>query len=186
MLSIYFSFRRNSGIIVKSRTRRAGVMTQIVIRKMQPADRARVVEILECWNLAPMEHLPDPESTGLDTPGAAFVAEKDGKIVGCASYILHAGRRAETGSLAVDPAVRGFGIGEKLQRARLFELQGLSVASIMTETDRPEVIDWYVRKFGYKIAGKRRKKHAFSLEDVDHWTVLELDLTQWRPAPEAD
>ena len=160
-------------------------MTQIIIRKLQEADRERVIEILEFWNLAPQEQLPDPESTGLDTPGAAIVAEIGARIVGCASYILHAGPHAETGSLAVDPAFRGLGIGEKLQRARLRELQGLGILSILTETDRPEVIDWYVRKFGYKVAGKRRKKHAFSLQGIDYWTVLELDLTQWRAAPSA-
>jgi ribosomal protein S18 acetylase RimI-like enzyme len=164
---------------------RAAVVTQIIIRKLQEADRERVIEILEFWNLAPQEQLPDPESTGLDTPGAAIVAEIGARIVGCASYILHAGPHAETGSLAVDPAFRGLGIGEKLQRARLRELQGLGILSILTETDRPEVIDWYVRKFGYKVAGKRRKKHAFSLQGIDYWTVLELDLTQWRAAPSA-
>ncbi len=158
-------------------------MIQIIIRKMQEADRERVIQILEYWNLAPPGQLPDPESTGLDTPGAAFVAEVGTRIVGCASYILHAGLRAETGSLAVDPVFRGLGIGEKLQRARLCELQGLGILSILTETDRPEVIDWYVRKFGYRVAGKRRKKHAFSLQGIDYWTVLELDLTRWRPAP---
>ena len=47
---------------------------------------------------------------------------------------------------------------------------------IHTETDRPEIIDWYVKKFGYKVVGKNKKKHSFSLEDVDYWTVLELDL----------
>ena len=155
-------------------------VAQITIRKMQKADRQRVIEILRFWNLAPPGEVPDPESTGLDTPGAAFVADCDGKIVGCACYILHPGRRAETGSLAVDPVYRGLGIGEKLQRARLLELQGLGILSIFSETDRSEVMDWYIRKFGYKIAGKRQKKHAFSLQDVGHWTVLELDLTKWR------
>jgi N-acetylglutamate synthase-like GNAT family acetyltransferase len=156
-------------------------MMQIIIRKMQDADRGRVIEILEHWNLAPRQQLPNPESTGLDTPGAPFVAEIDSRIVGCASYILHPGRRAETGSLAVDPAFRGLGVGAKLQHARLAELKALGILSIFTETDRPEVIDWTVRKFGFRIAGTRRKSHAFSLEDIDHWTVLELDLTQWRP-----
>ena len=156
-------------------------MTQVTIRKMQKADRARVIEILAHWNLAPRDQLPNPESTCLDTPGAPFVAEIGGKIVGCASYILHPDRRAETGSLAVDPAVRGLGVGAKLQFARLTELKALGILSIFTETDRPEVIDWTIRKFGFRIAGTRPKSHAFSLEGIDHWTVLELDLTQWRP-----
>jgi 3-keto-5-aminohexanoate cleavage enzyme len=96
--------------------------------------------------------------------------------VGVASYILHGPRRAETTSLAVDPRWRGSGVGEKLHRARLAEMKALGVEEIFTETDRPEVIAWYVRKFGYRVAGTRRKKHAFSLPDVDHWTVLELSL----------
>jgi hypothetical protein len=37
-------------------------------------------------------------------------------------------------------------------------------------------VRWYVRKFGYRIVGKAPKKHPFSREDVDEWTVLELDL----------
>jgi ribosomal protein S18 acetylase RimI-like enzyme len=117
-------------------------VTQTIIRKMQEADRERVIEILGFWNLAPPGQEHDPESTGLDTPGAAIVAQVGTRIVGCASYILHPGLRAETGSLAVDPAFRGLGIGEKLQRTRLRELQELGILSILTETDRPEVIDW--------------------------------------------
>jgi N-acetylglutamate synthase-like GNAT family acetyltransferase len=32
--------------------------------------------------------------------------------------------------------------------------------------------------FGYRIVGTNPKKHAFSLPNVDVWTVLELDLEQ--------
>ncbi|MBI3223125.1 MAG: hypothetical protein HYZ46_08735 [Nitrosomonadales bacterium] len=51
------------------------------------------------------------------------------------------------------------------------------ISKVRTETDRPETIDWYIKKFGYRIVGTHRKKHDFSLPDVDFWTVLELDLT---------
>jgi N-acetylglutamate synthase-like GNAT family acetyltransferase len=159
-------------------------LAEVTIRKMRAEDLPRVTEILAHWKMAPRPatpELPDVESTGLETLGAAIVAVVGGRVVGSASYTLHSERRAETGSLAVDPAWRGTGIGARLQRARLAELKSLGVEEVFTETDRPEVVDWYVRKFGYRIAGTRRKKHAFSLSDVDRWTVLELCLRDWRP-----
>jgi N-acetylglutamate synthase-like GNAT family acetyltransferase len=157
-------------------------MAEVTIRKMRQVDRPRILEILAQWNMAPVPPsagVPDSERASLDD--TAIVAVVDGVVAGVASYVLHGPRRAETASLAVDPIWRGGGIGEKLQRARLAELKALGVEEIFTETDRPEVIDWYVRKFGYRIAGRRRKKHVFSLPDVDHWTVLELDLHGWTP-----
>ena len=55
-------------------------------------------------------------------------------------------------------------------------MKSRGIRQVLTETDRPEVVHWYVRKFGYRIASTRLKKHVFSLPDVDHWTVLELSL----------
>ena len=156
----------------------------VTIRKMREPDLARVIEILSHWGLAPREPSADcleVESTGLDQPGAPIVALVKDQIVGSASYILHGHRRAETGSLAVDPAWRGTGIGAQLQQARLAELKALGIEEVFTETDRPEVAAWYVRKFGYRVTGTRRKKHAFSRADVDHWTVLTLDLRGGSP-----
>ncbi len=50
------------------------------------------------------------------------------------------------------------------------------VRRVRTETDRPATVRWYVRRFGYRIVGTNPKKHVFSRPDVDHWTVLNLDL----------
>ncbi len=75
-----------------------------------------------------------------------------------------------------DPAYRGFGVGYRLQQARMAEKRDLGIRRIRTETDRAETISWYIRKFGYRKIGSNPKKHAFSLPDVDHWTVLELKL----------
>lgn len=151
---------------------------EAVIRKMRPDDVDRAVAILAQWNMAPMPpspEVPDPERSALDV-GNAFVALADGEVVGVCSYILHPDGLAETASLAVDRGCRGAGIGERLQRARLEEMKARGVVKVRTEADRPEVIDWYVRKFGYRVAGSVRKKHCFSREDVERWTVLELEL----------
>ena len=152
-------------------------MRQIEIRKMRPEDLGRVIEILAAWNMAPVAaspQCPEVEATGLAV-GSTFVAVAGGTIVGVSSYVLHESW-AETASLAVDPAWRGKGVGESLQRARLSELKALGIRHVRTETDRPETIAWYLKKFGYRVAGTAPKKHAFSLPDVGHWTVLTLDL----------
>lgn len=109
----------------------------------------------------------------------SFVAVQDGTIVGVCSYIIHSPDLAETASLAVDPVARGTGAGYLLQVARMNELKRMGIQTLHTETDRPDTIDWYIRKFGYKVVGTNPKKHAFSLDGVDEWTVLRVDLTCW-------
>jgi len=153
-------------------------MPDIEIREMRPGELERVIEILAAWNMAPVPptaRRPDVESTGLEI-GRTFVALVDGRVTGVASYLLHDDGWAETVSLAVEPAWRGHGLGERLQRARLAAMKARGVRHVRTEADRPETIAWYQRKFGYRVAGTVPKKHAFSLPGIGHWTVLTLDL----------
>lgn len=145
---------------------------------MRPEDLPQALAILAHWNLAPVTPspaIPDPERSHIEI-ATTFVAEAAGRIVGVASYLLHGGGLGETASQAVDPAFRGQGVGRALQLARLREMRARGVRLVRTESDRPETVDWLVRRFGYRVAGRRRKKHCFSLPEVDEWTVLELDL----------
>ncbi|MCZ7653432.1 MAG: GNAT family N-acetyltransferase [Rhodocyclaceae bacterium] len=121
------------------------------------------------------EDNPDPERSSIDIANG-FVAEAGGRIVGTCGYIIHNPGLAETASLAVDPSFKGGGVGYLLQKARLDEMRLRGIRIVRTETDRPDTIRWYVEKFGYRIVGTNPKKHDFSLPDVDHWTVLELNL----------
>ncbi|CAG0932775.1 MAG: hypothetical protein EFKGCFLK_01152 [Rhodocyclaceae bacterium] len=148
------------------------------IRKMRDEDLPACAAILETWNMAPRPpsgDVPEPERTGIEVANG-FVAESEGRIVGTCSYIVRSADLAETASLAVDPACKGGGVGHLLQQARLDEMRARGIKTVRTETDRPETIRWYVGRFGYRIVGTNPKKHAFSLTDVDYWTVLELDL----------
>jgi len=150
----------------------------VEIRQMRTVEIGRVVEILAHWNMAPVAPgpgCPDPETSGLEE-GRTFVAVSGGTVIGVASYVLRGDGWAETASLAVDPAWRGKGVGERLQRSRLAAMKALGVRHVRTETDRPETIEWYQRKFGYRIVGTVPKKHAFSLAGVPDWTVLVLDI----------
>ena len=153
--------------------------TRSVICKMQQQHMDAVMELLGKWNMAPKkasDTVPNPERDNLDIDNT-FIALLDGQLVGVASYILLGGRRAETASLAVDPEFLGCGIGYELHMARLAEMRSKGIVHLRTETDRPEVIHWYINKFGYRVTGKNPKKHAFGHPEYDYWTVLELDLS---------
>ena len=148
------------------------------IRKMRPEDLDAAMQILEEWNMAPVppsKESPDPERSSINVQNS-FVAVHGTRIVGVCSYITHSQELAETASLAVHPDWTGNGIGYRLQCARLEEMRERGVKKVRTETDRPETIDWYMTRFDYRKIGRSQKKHAFSLENVHCWTVLELDL----------
>ena len=158
---------------------------RIRIRLMRDDDWDRVLAILGHWGMAPVaasEACPEPEQSGLEV-GKTLVATVDGRVVGTASFRLLGPRLASTESLAVDPDWLGSGAADRLQRARLAALRELGIERVRTTVDRPRSIAWYVKRFGYRIVGSEPKKHRFSLPDVPHWTVLELDLTAEAPGP---
>lgn len=151
----------------------------VTIRKMRSEDVPACMAILQRWNMAPQPpsiDVPEPERSGIDVANG-FVAEEGGRIVGTCSYIIHSPVLAETASLAVDPGYKGSGVGFLLQQARLEEMRSRGIHRVRTETDRPETIRWYIERFGYSIVGTAKKRHTFSLADIDHWTILELELT---------
>jgi N-acetylglutamate synthase-like GNAT family acetyltransferase len=127
--------------------------------------------------MVPHFNNPNAERNNIEIENS-FVACCDDSIVGVASYILLSDQIAETASLAVDPKYKGQGIGFNLQTSRLQEMYSRGIRKVYTETDRQDTIKWYIKYFGYCKKGKNRKKHDFSLTNVDEWTVLELDLTQ--------
>ena len=156
-------------------------LRNVEIRNMTGDDLNDVVRILSRWNMAPLaasRDIPDPERSTILIENT-FVACMVERVVGVASFIGLSDRVAETASLAVDPACKGLGIGFLLQEARLDEMIRRGFQKVISETDRPETIDWYIRHFGYRVVGTHAKKHAFSLTDVDVWTVLELDCATY-------
>ncbi|MDB9822373.1 GNAT family N-acetyltransferase [Deltaproteobacteria bacterium] len=154
---------------------------EISIRKMVQSDLPRVIEILAHWNMAPVAASPvnpTPERCNIPVENS-FVALDGHRLVGTCSYILLSDEMAETASLAVDPRYRGKGIGYMLQKRRLKEMKKNGIKRVKTEADRPQTIRWYTSKFDYKIIGQNKKKHSFSLPEVEYWTVMELDLQDY-------
>src|SRR6266850_1759563 len=150
----------------------------IEIRKMQPSDSTQVMKLLAYWNIAPVapsREVPVPERTELIVENAHVAVDGD-RIVGVCSFIQHSPTLAEGASFGVDPAYHRRGIGEKLVLASLRERYARGIRTVHSESDRPETIRWMVGHMGYRIVGTVPKRHAFGSPDVDHWTVLELDL----------
>lgn len=155
----------------------------VVIRKMVAADLPQVMSLLARWNLAPRPpspETPDPERTTLHVENT-YVAVDENRIVGVSSYIMHSAELAEACSVAVDPAYLGQGIGTRLVVTRLGEMRRRGVKTVRAEADRPETIRWMVNGLGYRIVGTNPKRHDFGSPQVDHWTVLELDLENFDP-----
>jgi N-acetylglutamate synthase-like GNAT family acetyltransferase len=153
------------------------------VRKMRTGDMRAVLSLLAEANMvpvAPSPAVPEPEVSELIVEHT-FVAELDHEIVGVASYFVRSATVGETGSFAVRERLRGSGIGALLQRARLQEMQARGMTKVITQTDRPSNVDWFVRRFGYREVGHARKRHDFGDSTIDHWVVLELDLASWRP-----
>ena len=81
--------------------------------------------------------------------------------------------------MAVDPAYRRYGLGMRLQTARLRAMAALGATTVVTNADRPVTIAWYKKHFGYRQIGTIPKVHEFGDPDVHEWTTLEMDLEAW-------
>lgn len=108
-----------------------------------------------------------------------FVACVDDHIVGVGGYRILDSQNGKTTLLAVDPDWRGYGIGEMLQDARLELMKAHGVQAIYTNTDDDLVIDWLLRKYGFRLTGKTIPKTCdFGKPDKDHWVNLVLTVAK--------
>ena len=142
------------------------------IEKAGPNDLPDILKVMSSWN---MHHYPSPEMEELDVE-SFFVAKVEGKIVGASGYKLLSQTLGKTTLLAVLPEYSGWGIGEALQDMRLKHMHQVGVKKVITNSDRPRVISWYIRRYRYKKVGTLKKLCSYGDPDIDHWTTLEMDL----------
>jgi N-acetylglutamate synthase-like GNAT family acetyltransferase len=150
----------------------------ITVRRMQPADLERVLTLLAHWNIAPIApsaDIPNPERSEFIVENA-LVAEDGERIVGVRSFIRHSPTLGEGASLGVDPGYRGRGVALQLQIAGYRDMYARGIRTIRSEADRPEFIRMLTERFGYRVVGTSPKRHPFGSPEVDHWTILEVEL----------
>ena len=148
---------------------------EYTIQKAHESNREDMMRILSFFN---MHNIPSPEMEELKYD-QFLIAKVDGKIVGLAGWKVIAPGEGKTTLMAVLPEYSGSGIGKDLQHRRMKILYDLGCKTILTNADRPETILWYKKHFGYKEIGTLKKKCSFSLDDVDSWTTIQSDLTEY-------
>jgi N-acetylglutamate synthase-like GNAT family acetyltransferase len=147
----------------------------VSFRRARVDDRDAVLHVLAFAN---MHYVPSAEMPELALD-KFHVAVIGGRVVGCSGFTVLPDGRGKTTLMAVDPTYRGLGVGQRLQEIRMIELRSLGCKVVITNADRPETIDWYKRKFGYREIGSLKKVHEFGDPAVDHWTTLEADIERW-------
>ena len=97
------------------------------VRKATEADFPAIEAIIRRFPDTLMQiHLPRPDEF--------FVAEEDGKIVGCCALEVYSQRLAEVRSLAVLPEHQGNGIASSLIQKCLDEARALKIYEVLTIT----------------------------------------------------
>jgi N-acetylglutamate synthase-like GNAT family acetyltransferase len=147
----------------------------IEIRRPTEADRDAIVAVLRTANFDAIGSREMPEFPLSD----CFIALIDGKVVGVGGYRILDADTAKTTLLAVDPAWRGHGVGNRLQAARLDVMKAAGVKRIYTNTDDEAVIAWLERRYRFRRSGELIPKvNAFGRGDRDHW----INMVWERPA----
>lgn len=147
----------------------------ITYERAGTGDRQAILDVMRPAN---MHRVPSPEVAELELE-RFFVARVGGRVVGAAGWTLLPDGRGKTTLLAVLPAFAARGIGARLQEMRLGALRDAGATTVTTNADRPTTIDWYRRRYGYRVVGTLPKLHEFGEPSIDHWTTLELDLEAW-------
>ena len=140
-----------------------------------PDDRDAILELLEPEGL---HRIPSAEMDDL-TVGSWLVCESAGSLVGVAGFRLDRTSDGIVGKnllLAVHEAHRGQGVGRALVNRRLELMREAGASKVITNTDRPELISWLIRDYGYRRVGEVEKLHPFGRPDVDRWTTLEASM----------
>ncbi len=145
---------------------------KFIIESAIPSDFNMILEVLKPWN---MHHVPSPEVEMIDF-NTFFVAKVDDKIVGVSGYKILSETHGKTTLLAIYPHLQGTGIGKALQDIRLEVMYKVGLKKVTTNADSPNIILWYKKHYNYKEVGKLKKIASFGLNEVDHWTTLEMDL----------
>ena len=135
-------------------------------------DLDEIIEVLRPWNL---HHIPSPEADEINF-SCFFIAKVRNKIVGVSGYKLLDDNTGRTRSLAVYPEFQGSGIGKVLQDTRLEAMHRAGVKKVYTDIDRPEIILWYKKHYGYIETGQRKKRSQHGSLDTDYAAMLKFHL----------
>jgi N-acetylglutamate synthase-like GNAT family acetyltransferase len=111
--------------------------TNVLIRPAAPTDIPALIAFIEPF-VADGTLLPRTTDEVAELLPSFFVAESDGRIVGCAALEIYSRKLAEIRSLAVAPEAQGLGIGKRLVALCVERAQQQGVFEVMTITSADE------------------------------------------------
>lgn len=114
------------------------------------------------------ETLGDPESTILAKGGRVYLAELDGRTVGCVALIPIGGGVYELSKMVVAPEMRGQGIGRQLLERAINEARRLGAASLFlgSSSKLPTAVRLY-EAVGFRHVPPEQLPHlAYARADV--------------------
>lgn len=141
-------------------------------------DREKIEGILHGVNF----HIGGPEMPEFPISDC-FVAEIGGELVGVGGYRIFKNipEIGKTTLLAVARNWRNSNAAVALQRSRVEFMFDQGVKRIYTNCDNQRVINWYCRKFGYRLTGKViPKEESFGDDSIPAWTNLVLQKEYYK------
>lgn len=129
---------------------------EVVIRPARPADAADLAKFIEPFVIEGRLLQRTAEELEQLLPNC-FVAEVEGRIVGCAALEVYSSKLAELRSLAVEPAYRGRGTGRLLVQACVNRARYQNVLEVMAITSSEE----FFKACGFDFTLPGEKKALF-------------------------
>lgn len=130
--------------------------THIVVRKATEADIAPLSEFISRF-VATGDLLPRTLTELHDLLPNFFIADDNGKIVGCATLEIYSRKLAEIRSLAVAPEAQGHGVGKHLVEACVELAKQHNVYEVMAISSAEE----FFKKCGFDFTLPNLRKAFF-------------------------
>jgi len=129
------------------------IMSKVIIRTAVEADIPELAQFIRPF-VEDGHLLPRTIDELGELIPSFFIADMDGRIVGCAALEIYSPKLAEIRSLAVDPNARGHGIGKLLVEACLARAREQNVFEVMAIT----TTDGFFKAcgFDYTLPGMKR------------------------------
>jgi len=133
-----------------------------VIRKAKIADVKDIQRLVNSF-AAKNAMLPRALSTIYENIRDFYVADEDGRVVGCCALHVTWGDLAEVKSLAVDESTQGKGCGRVLVETCLQDARDLGIPKVFALTYVPG----FFEKLGFKLVDKATLPHKIWSECIN-------------------
>jgi N-acetylglutamate synthase-like GNAT family acetyltransferase len=131
-------------------------LTNVIVRPAVPDDLGALAEFIKPF-VAEGRLLPRTFNELADFLPSFFVAELDGRLIGCAALEVYSWKLAEVRSLAVAPEARGLGIGRLLVNACVNRAREQRILEVMAITSSED----FFKSCGFDFTLPGEKKALF-------------------------